>query len=448
MIMQLRQHPPVVSAENGLSGCTCGKEHPTPAVTLYTGADACLVLAEDCSACFGAQPVLLLCDPETAAVAGNALRAELEKSQVKLTYYLLESNPSASDQLVEKVQAASHDKALIISVGSGTINDLGKFAADRNGIDFWSLPTAPSMNGYTSSIAAIKVKGVKQTLPAAPPKRIYVIPQVIQQAPLKLRQAGFCDVLAKVVSDIDWQCESLLFSGSYCGLPAAMMTSVEKSYSEHPEEIGRGDQSAVMGLFNGLLLSGVAMSLAGSSAPASGGEHLVSHFWDMREPLSGREPELHGLQVGVGIILSTACYRRLAQLDGGELAPQAQQVHAEITARIPLVWGKYAAEVAKQFEGKRQALLAFNQLLPKHWTALQGFFAQVRSPEYFVDLFLRTGAPFTLEAFRLSSEEFLLAAINSRAIRERITVLDLAAHAGVLEAAAQEALQLLRSATL
>jgi len=266
---------------------------------------------------------------------------------------------------------------------------------------------------------------------------------VIQQAPLKLRQAGFCDVLAKVVSDIDWQCESLLLSGSYCGLPAAMMTQVEKTYSEHPEEIGRGDIDAVMGLFNGLLLSGVAMSLAGSSAPASGGEHLVSHFLDMREPLTGREPELHGLQVGVGIILSTACYRRLAQLDAAALTPIAQQQYSATAARIPQIWGKYAAEVEKQFSGKRQALLTFDRLLPECWSALQPLFQQVQAPEYFVDLFLRTGAPFTLEAFRLTREEFLLAALNSRAIRERITVLDLAAQAGVLELAAEDALKLL-----
>jgi len=439
---QFRQHPLVV-AESDLIGCSCDGEHPTPTATIYSGADACEVLAEDCSALYGVQPVLLISDPETDVVAGKFLQAALQQRQVNLEHYPLDTNPSATDTLAEKIQSASRDKVLIISVGSGTINDLGKFAADRNGIDYWSLPTAPSMNGYTSSIAAIKVKGVKQTLPAAPPKRIYAIPQVIQQAPLKLRQAGFCDVLAKVVSDIDWQCESLLLSGSYCGLPATMMTQVEKTYSEHPEEIGRGDAVAVMGLFKGLLLSGVAMSLAGSSAPASGGEHLVSHFLDMREPLTGREPELHGLQVGVGIILSTACYRRLAQLDVSALTPIAQQQYSATAARIPQIWGKYAAEVEKQFSGKRQALLAFDSLLPKCWSALQPLFQQVQAPEYFVDLFLRTGAPFTLEAFRLTREEFLLAALNSRAIRERITVLDLAAQAGVLELAAEDALKLL-----
>lgn len=437
------QHPYVVPTESCLAGCTCGQRHPTPETTLYSGSDACQVLAEDCCSLYGNRPVLLICDPETDTVAGRRLLLELEQRKVNLQLYRLGPNPSATDALVAEIQAASRDMALIITVGSGTINDLGKFAADRNGIDYWSMPTAPSMNGYTSSIAAIKVRGVKQTLPAAPPKRIYVIPQVIQQAPLKLRQAGFCDVLAKVVSDIDWQCESMLFSNSYCGLPASMMTAVEKSYSDDPEAIGRGDETAVMGLFNGLLLSGVAMSLAGSSAPASGGEHLVSHFWDMREPMTGREPELHGLQVGVGIILSTACYARLARIDVAELPTEAEQVFVATAARIPGIWGTYAAEVEKQFNKKKRALLQFDSLLPSRWAELQELFRAVASPEYFVDLFVRTGAPFTLDAFRLSAEEFLLAALNSRAIRERITVLDLAAHAQVLEAAADDTLKLL-----
>ncbi len=443
MTSELHQHLPIVDAHAYLRGCTCGNEHPSPQVTLYSGADACKIMAEDCHAIYGDRLVLLLSDPETDVVAGKKLRDQLEKCKVAFEHYLLESKPVATDHLVEKIQTTSQGKALIISVGSGTVNDLGKYVASRNGIDFWTMPTAPSMNGYTSGIAAIKVKGVKRTLPAAPPQRIYVLPEVVQHAPLKLRQAGFCDVLAKVVSDIDWQCESLLASNTYCGLPASMMSAVEKTYSEFPEEIGTGQRSAVIGLFNGLLLSGVAMSLAGSSAPASGGEHLVSHFWDMREPISGREPELHGLQVGVGIILSTACYTRLARLKKTELLPQAEQLFSATAARIPEIWGPYSAEVTKQFNNKREILLQFDTLLPQCWDRLQTLFRQVRSPEYFVDLFARTGAPFNLEAFKLTSEEFLLAAINSRAIRDRITVLDLAANAQVLEPAAEDALRLL-----
>ncbi len=444
MNKKIRNHPRVVDPETGLAGCTCDFEHPAPQVTLYSGEDAAQILAEDCRAVYGDRPVLLLFDPETYTVAGADLQQRLQAEGVNLTSYQFDSHPVATAALIETVRAHSKDVALIVSVGSGTINDLGKYSASEDHVDFWCLPTAPSMNGYTSGIAAIKVKGVKRTLPATPPQRIYALPEVIQQAPLKLRQAGFCDVLAKVVSDIDWQCESLLFSGRYCGLPAAMMTEVEKSYSDYPEAIGRGDKAAVIGLFNGLLLSGVAMSLAGSSAPASGGEHLVSHFWDMREPITGREPELHGLQVGAGIILSAACYQRLSQLGQGDLPRLAEQLFTVTAARIPTIWGAYANEVAKQFQNKRDALHQFDTLLPQKWNSLQKLFHQVHPPEYFADLFARIGAPFSLDAFRLTEDEFVLAALNSRAIRERITVLDLAAHAGVLEAATEDALQLLR----
>lgn len=440
---EIRNHPRIVDAETCLAGCTCGGNHPAPKVTLYSGEDAAKTMAEDCRAIYGDRPVLLLFDPETYAIAGADLERRLLAEGVNLTTHQFDSNPVATAALIETVRALADNVGLIISVGSGTINDLGKYSASEDQIDFWCLPTAPSMNGYTSGIAAIKVKGVKRTLPAIPPKRIYAIPDVIQNAPLKLRQAGFCDVLAKVVSDIDWQCESLLFNGGYCGLPSAMMTTVEKSYSEHGSEIGQGDESAVMGLFHGLLISGVAMSLAGSSAPASGGEHLVSHFWDMREPITGREPELHGLQVGVGIILSTACYRRLSRLKADDLPRQAEELFTATAARIPAIWGPYADEVAKQFQGKQKALLQFDTLLPRQWRQLLELFQQVQSPEYFAELFARTGAPFNLEAFRLTEDEFMLAALNSRAIRERITVLDLAAHTGVLEAAAEDTLQLL-----
>jgi len=443
MIQPVQTHPRIVEMDIYRSGCTCGGEHPAPQVTLYSGVDACRVMAEDCRDIYKDKPVFLLFDPQTGAVAGEELLTQLQRCGVRVLPCRLPEEPLADDVTVDRVRAACRSCCLVISVGSGTINDLGKYSAFHENIDFWSMPTAPSMNGYTSSIAAIKVKGVKRTLPADPPQRIYVVPEVIQQAPLKLRQAGFCDVLAKVVSDIDWQSESLLFSHTYCALPSSMMAAVEHSYSDFPEAIGRGEEEAVNGLFQGLLISGVAMSLAGSSAPASGGEHLVSHFWDMREPLTGREPELHGLQVGLGIILSTACYRHLARISIDRLSGRAEQAFAATAEQVPAIWGRYAAEVAGQFDNKLEALLQFDHLLPEHWDYLQGLFGQVRSPEYFFDLFSRVGAPFSLDAFKLSRDEFVLAARNARAIRERITVLDFAAHAGVLEAAIEDTLQLI-----
>jgi hypothetical protein len=114
-----------------------------------------------------------------------------------------------------------------------------------------------------------------------------------------------------------------------------------------------------------------------------------------------------------------------------------------VAPAIHEIWGPLASEVALQFAAKREVLKEFEFLLPQQWERLHPLFQKVQPPTYFADLFARTGAPFTLKAFNLSPAEFRLAALNARAIRGRLTVLDLAAHFGVLEAATEDALKLL-----
>jgi glycerol-1-phosphate dehydrogenase [NAD(P)+] len=299
------------------------------------------------------------------------------------------------------------------------------------------------MNGYTSSIVAIKIKGVKRTLPAMPPQFVYVDPQILQNSPLKLRQAGFCDVLAKSVSDFDWQTESLMFNGTYCSLPSAIVNETESMYIDHPEKISQGDLEETLGLFEGLLFSGVAMTLAGSSAPASGGEHLISHFFDMRESLTGIKPNLHGLQVGAGLILSAVCYQKLAALEERDLKNSAEKIFEADASKIPSIWGDLAAEVEKQFLNKRARLLQFDSALPANWRTLHTFFSKVRTPDFFIELIRRTGLEMTLPSLGISKDEFYLAATSSRTIRDRITVLDISAHTGILEEAARETIDIL-----
>ncbi|HSO18312.1 MAG TPA: iron-containing alcohol dehydrogenase, partial [Desulfosarcina sp.] len=302
---------PVVDPALFAGKCSCGGSHPAPDIRLYSGEDVWEVLAADARSVLNSQPVMVMADQNTYPAAGAAVTAALQAASVSVALHILPGDIHLTEELARKVIARTKGISLVIAVGAGTINDLGKYTAQHLGIPYWTVPTAPSMNGYTSSIAAIKKDGVKRTLPSAPPRIVYAHPRVIRNAPLKLTQAGYCDVMAKSVSDIDWQIESTLFGGAYCTLPSAIMVDAEPLYANRPEQIAAGDAAAVDALFRGLLVSGMAMTLAGSSAPASGGEHLVSHFWDMREDLTGRVPELHGLQVGAGILLSAACYEKL-----------------------------------------------------------------------------------------------------------------------------------------
>ena len=423
--------------------CTCRRRHPTPEIKIYSADDAYSVLAEDCKKFVGEGCVLLLDDENTHLAAGAKLARCLDKKSVKYKLIKLPGDSSVTDILADKIFNECNGHDLILSVGAGTINDLGKFVSSQRKIPYWAVPSACSMNGYTSSIAAVKVKGVKRTLPALPPSSIYVDPKVIQNSPLKLRQAGFCDVLAKSVSDFDWQTESILFKGSYCHLPTAIVTQSEHRYIDYPEKIKQGNKKAVMGLFDGLLFSGFAMSLAGSSAPASGGEHLISHFLDMRESRTGRKPELHGLQVGLGIVLSAACYQKLACLVKKDLNNIAETIFEADFKYISSIWGSLASEVEKQFLKKKERLLQLDNILLPNWEKLRTLFSKVRRPDFFVDLIRRTGFEMTLECLNISKDEFLLAALSSRTIRERITILDISAHAGVLKEAAEEVIGLL-----
>jgi glycerol-1-phosphate dehydrogenase [NAD(P)+] len=433
----------VVDSEKCEALCDCGHEHEIPPTRVISSDDAYFVLASDCAETHAKESVLLLDDENTHQAAGARVSELLEERSAKCKLVTLPDDPVATEELAQQIYDLSIGHSLIIAVGAGTINDLGKYVSDKRGIPYWSVPTAPSMNGYTSSIVAIKVKGVKKTLHSLPPQFIYVDPRVIQNSPLELRQAGFCDVLAKSVSDFDWQIESLLLNGAYCSLPSAIASEPESKYIDRPEKILQGDQKAVLGLFEGLLFSGVAMSLAGSSAPASGGEHLISHFFDMRESLTGIKPNLHGIQVGAGVVLSAVCYQKLATLKEKELKNRAREAFEADAREIPSVWGNLAPEVEKQFLNKRDRLLQFDTALPANWQKLKALFGMVRTPDYLVDLIRRTGLEMTLPSLGISKDEFFLAAISARTIRDRITVLDISAHTGILEDAAVETIEML-----
>ena len=423
--------------------CTCKGSHSLPPILSYTGKNAFDVLSVNAKQLLKTERVLVLDDENTHKVAGLSVIEALNTSEVAYQVLTLPGDIHLTDELAADVKRQAENFPLIIAVGSGTINDLGKYTAQQMLIPYWCVPTAPSMNGYTSSIAAVKVAGVKRTLPSAPPAAIYANPEVLRNAPLLLRQAGYCDVMAKAVSDVDWQIESLLFAGSYCALPSTIVAQSEHRYINQPEGVATGERRAVDALFHGLLISGIAMSLAGSSAPASGGEHLLSHFWDLREESTGRIPELHGLQVGAGIIMSAVCYEKLRQIKMKALHPVAEQNFSKDAEKIQDLWQAFAPEVRKRFQLKKALLLQFNDFLPQKWPEILPLLASVPPARVFLERIRRTGYPMTVSALKLKPEEFMLAALNGRTIRERITVLDLAAHAGVLEAAAEDALQLL-----
>ena len=229
------------------------------------------------------RPALVVMDENTEAVAGARVAAELGAESL-----VLAADLHATEDAAESVRA--HVRGTLVAVGSGTVTDVVRYAAHLAGCDFFSVPTAASMDGYASGVAALERAGVKLTLPARAPAGIFADPRIAARAPVELTRAGIGDLLAKATARVDWLAAHLLYGEDWRELPPPAPLDVEALLA--------GEVEAVAGLLRGLIASGIAMAEVGSSRPASGCEHHASHLWDLLAGRGLRPRALHGLQVG------------------------------------------------------------------------------------------------------------------------------------------------------
>lgn len=201
---------------------------------------------------------------------------------------------------------------VLIAVGSGTIHDIVRYCAYKKSVDFVSCPTAASVDGFCSSVAAMTWNGCKKTLTAVAPKIVVADIDVIKNAPIRLAKSGFGDMVGKYVALTDWKIANIVKNEFYCERIAQMTLEATKAVVESASGIIKGKESSFENLMYGLLLSGLAMQMIGNSRPASGAEHHISHIIEM-EPigLDVHSDALHGEKVGVGTLLTISEYQRL-----------------------------------------------------------------------------------------------------------------------------------------
>jgi glycerol-1-phosphate dehydrogenase [NAD(P)+] len=252
------------------------------------------------------RPALVVMDTNTEAVAGARVAHELGAEELCLPAGL-----HATEDAASQVRARLRDGLVV--VGSGTLTDIVRYAAHGAGCDYVSVPTAASMDGYASSVAALERDGVKLTLPARAPAAIFADPRIVAAAPPELTRAGIGDLLAKTTARVDWLAAHLLYGEEWREPRPLPELDVAALLA--------GDVEAVAMLLSALIESGLAMAAVGSSRPASGCEHHASHLWDLLAGRGRRRRALHGLQVGY----ATGFAMRLQRFAfGGALAPPSR----------------------------------------------------------------------------------------------------------------------------
>ena len=245
---------------------------------------------------------LLVMDANTEEAAGTAVTRELQSAGIGVDAVRFEQRSGllADEPAVQEVRDRLRERAsdALVAVGSGVLTDITRYAASQDGRGFVSVPTAASMDGYTSSVAAMEFAGVKVSFPAVAPEAIFADPAILAAAPAELTRAGVGDLLAKATARTDWLAAHLLCGERFAPEVDGRILVSLLDCARDVEVVLQRRPAAVERLMRGLLESGTAMALVGTSRPASGCEHHVSHFWDLRAARGRRRHASHGLQVG------------------------------------------------------------------------------------------------------------------------------------------------------
>ncbi|WP_302452825.1 sn-glycerol-1-phosphate dehydrogenase [Victivallis vadensis] len=372
----------------------------------------------------------IVADGNTWEAAGKGVLNSLrEAGLTPAEPYLFPASPllHAENRHVDTLVAAMLPDAVPVAVGGGTVNDLVKRAAFVAGRRYLCVPTAASVDGFTSSGAALVKDGLKQTLPCPAPLALAADTDVLKAAPPEMAAAGYADLAAKIPAGADWLIVDTL------GLEPVRPEVWQMVQPELRDRLS--EPADLEKIFLGLAATGYAMQLYRDSRPASGAEHLVSHVWEME----GLEAS-HGFKVGIGTLAVTAMMTEAFRLSAAELRRVAsppsgpEEREREIAALLSRgVYGDAAGIAMKKFLSGNE-LLERRSLIASKWEQMgERVLRQLIPFNEMKRQFQRAGCPVHPAEIGLARADFRDGFRRAQLIRKRYTVLDLAYEAGILE---------------
>ena len=238
---------------------------------------------------------LIVCDSNTLKIAGRQVNEYLEIGGHQMKKIVVEG---ANSQELLRVEDALDDIDFLVGVGGGRPIDLAKQAGFNKNIPFVSIPTAASHDGFGSARSSIRQAGRKTSMQAIPPIAVVADTTIISRAPSRLLAAGVGDIVSNQTAVLDWRLDGQ--KADYSEYAAALSEMAAQLVEDGIEKVASGTEEGVRLVVKALISSGVAMSIAGTSRPASGGEHKFSHWLDANSD----NPALHGEQCGLGSIVT------------------------------------------------------------------------------------------------------------------------------------------------
>ena len=257
----------------------------------------------------GLSRLALVADGNTYAALGQRVENALRNAGMDVRTVVLRGDDVGAGEASVYQVLLGIDKTprTFVAIGSGTVTDVARFVSHRSNSEFISLPTAASVDGYTSIGAPMIIEGAKVTVRCQGPMAVFCDLPTLCAAPRALTAAGFGDLIAKLTSVADWELGHVLWDEPFDRKIAQRARQAVWDCVGQIDSLAAAEPKGVQALFLGLIESGFCMLDFGETRPASGYEHHVSHFWEMKLLREGRHSIFHGAKVGLGVLASRGC---------------------------------------------------------------------------------------------------------------------------------------------
>jgi glycerol-1-phosphate dehydrogenase [NAD(P)+] len=380
--------------------------------------------------------ILLVTDQYTRAACGAQVETVLLNAALPILSLVLPGEPRvAADEtsIARVLQALSGSEALLVAVGSGTITDIVRFVAFQTRLPFFCVPTAPSVDAYSSYTAAITIAGVKYSFPTKTASGVFVHLPTLCAAPARMTAAGFGDMIAKYTGLADWRLAHLLVDDTYDPQVASRAAVALQQVVQQAEKVRSAVPEGIAALVDSLLVSGSCMVAVKSSRPAAGAEHSLAHFWEIKHQQEGLPESLHGEKTGAAAVMIARLYESLRSLPSEEAARRLSQFSlpepAEEVERIRSAYGPAADDLIAArpsfLGGLQQKVAQVSERLISRWDEVQAIARTVPSAEELSAVLTAAGSFSTPAQIHVSPAETALALENAMYVRDRFTILEL-----------------------
>ncbi|MDF2942116.1 MAG: sn-glycerol-phosphate dehydrogenase [Herbinix sp.] len=426
--------------------CRCGKEHFVPIVSIIIEPEALNKLPDMISS-IGCKKPFLVYDLTTYSIVGQKLQELIKLIKIPYTSYVIKDAEPIPDEKVLGEVLIHFDPAcdFIVAVGSGTINDLCRFLSFKLNLPYMIIATAPSMDGFASNVTPLIVNHMKTTYEAHTPYAILGDTSILKNAPIKMIAAGVGDILGKYTCLTDWEIAHCINNEYRCNELVTIVNRSIQTVIDNIELAKSRDSKAISGIMEGLVLSGIAMSFAGNSRPASGSEHHLSHYWEMMFLFQGKQQILHGTKVGIGTVAVLKAYellfeRKVDFTNAESIALSYSQKDWETQMKLTYFDAADSVIALEKEIGKNNPINVLPRLkqLEKNWDEIKKIAQRLPSADAIRNLLSSLDAPADPMAVGIDKITFINSFLVAKELRNRYGLLQILFDLGLTQEIAEQ----------